>query len=166
MNQKIFVVLAIAACVATNACAPSQRVEGTEPLSIKLDDSGLGHSLTFEVKLDGTASLQFVKFPSTGQRQFKVTSAQMADLRDAIETERFFELENEYGLGVPDGGDASLTIQRGVKIQTVRLHYLQGAPNMSEIKRALRVLKVVRDWFNDKGAPDSRPYHERLLAGG
>jgi hypothetical protein len=82
--------------------------------------------------------------------------------------ERFFELQNDYGEIVPDGGTQAITITIGASSKTVRLNYLMNWVNQEPAKlrepaRAIRVGVLIRDWFDDSDAVDSREYDQKVL---
>jgi hypothetical protein len=126
-----------------------------------------GSSWRLEVNPDGSARLRIQDFRFPKDRRFKVAPEQLAQLRKAIVSERFFDLDNDYGDRVPDGSTRTLTIGYGKQRKTVRFHFLTpafgGGKKVPEMQRALRVWNTVRAWFSDAEAVDDRPYQKDIM---
>ena len=106
--------------------------------------------------------------PSAKTRQLVVSQAQLDELRKALLRERFFELADSYGQLVADGSTTTLQISAGDVSQTVELRFLMNWANyepdkLREPSRAVRVLQIIRGWFNDPEAVDSRRYDRSVV---
>lgn len=130
---------------------------------------GIGYSWLLHVEATGSAELTIFSSPRKTLR-FQVDKSQLVKLRKSLATERFFELQDEYGDKVFDGSTTSLTVTVGDKTKTVRLHYLMNwlhndYRKLREPSRALRILLLVRAWFHDSEAVDLRRYDQLVLDG-
>jgi hypothetical protein len=112
--------------------------------------------------------LEIDSIPTVKRRQFVVSRAQLDELRKALRRERFFELVDSYGELVYDGSTATLEISAGEHTKSVKLlsleNWAQYEPQkLAKPSRALRILKIVRGWFDDPEAFDSRQYDRAVL---
>lgn len=87
-------------------------------------------------------------------------------LRDRLASERFFELDVEYGRAVADGTSRNLTVAIGDESRTVIVRTLEVSdPKLDEARRALRIWSTVQGWFESADAADLRPGDRRFLGG-
>ena len=89
-------------------------------------------------------------------------------LRHTLLDERFFDLGDEYGEQVADGSTDTISISAGDRTKTVKLHFLMNwvhhAPwRLREPRRAVKVLLLLRGWFDDPNAVDLRRYDRMVL---
>jgi hypothetical protein len=159
--------LAVPAWAAVSVSAAPARPVADAPLTVTLgDDGGFGPTgpWTFRVASDGSATLTFPWSPKSKPREFRVSPRQVAELRKLIASERFFTLGTVYGEAVPDSNTRSVKVALGTRSKTVTLKYLQRpTPHLAEVKRALRVWRLVRGWFSDPRVADDRPYDRPIL---
>jgi hypothetical protein len=116
----------------------------------------------------GQAQLTVFSQPADKSVEFSVSPEKLNELRELLVRERFFELQNDYGEIVPDGGTQAITITIGASSKTVRLNYLmnwvtQEPAKLREPARAIRIGVLIRDWFDDSDAVDSRGYDQKVL---
>jgi hypothetical protein len=116
----------------------------------------------------GAAVLKIDSFPNSKERKFKISKVQIDRFRKALAHERFFDLADEYGDHVFDSSTTTMTISLGGTKKTVVLTYLMNwvrsdPAKLKEPSRAIRVLHVIREWFDDPEAVDLRKY-ERMEA--
>ena len=124
--------------------------------------SNTGWSLI--VNADGSASITMNTHPTPKIRHFKVPTKELDTFREVAAAQRFFDLGAEYGSHVPDSGKRAITVHIGQKSKTVRLLFLSPtSADSSEVKRALLVWKIARNWFNDAGAADTRAHDKQIL---
>jgi hypothetical protein len=103
------------------------------------------------------------------RRQFDVPKEQMAALRKALADEAFFDLADEYGERVPDGGAQTMTVTLGGRTRSVKVRFLMNwvvaneKEKLREPSRAVRLLVLVRGWFAAPEAVDLRPYDRKVL---
>lgn len=150
----------------------SALIARATPLTISMSITGgmrAGGNWQLDVNPSGEARLAIHTFPSSSARHFTVTEEQLSTLREALARERFFDLDNEYGERVPDGSTTTIIVKAGEKSNAVNLHYLMNwvhgdRERLREPARALRVGRVIRDWFDDPGAVDSRKYDAIVIA--
>jgi hypothetical protein len=141
------------------------------PLNISVSEEGRfakGHSWKLVVSEQGKATLTIETAPKTTKREFEISKSQRGDLRKALTKERFFELKHEYGELVSDGSETTITIAAGNRKNTVVLQFLMNwahydVAKLEEPARAIRVLHVIRGWFNDSEAVDLRKYDRMVL---
>src|SRR5262245_21181521 len=177
-------VLALVAVVAAVGCEtpkPAVTAEQLEdvPLTISVSENGMfakGRPWHLSVNSAGQAELTlgFSPFPVGKARdpirkQFQVSKEQMAEFRKALVDERFFELAGEYGEQVPDGSEKMVTVTAGRLANTVRVHFLMNwvaakeKAKLREPARAVRLLVMLRGWFEEAEAVDLREYDRRVL---
>lgn len=78
-------------------------------------------------------------------------------------------MAGEYGQRVPDGSEQSLTVAVGRHVNTVRIYFLMNwvadkdKAKLREPSRAVRLLVLVRGWFDAAEAVDLREYDRRVL---
>jgi hypothetical protein len=134
------------------------------PLTISASQTGSATTGCWRLRVDpaGKASLRIDSVPSSKTRQFVVSKAQLDELRKALLRERFFELAESYGELVPDGGTTTLQISAGDVSQTVELRSLMNRAS-DDPNGAVRVLQIIRGWFNDPEAAGMREYDRRAL---
>jgi len=98
-----------------------------------------------------------------------VSREQLDELRNVLIRERFFDLEEHYGECVASGGCRLLSVTVGEYSRTVKLDnlmnwvYRDQAARLRDPARALRVWMVIRGWFSDADAVDTREYDKMLL---
>lgn len=183
MVKSIVTILALL-LIATSGCnrgsststkesTPTQgsTVDLRAPMSITLDNEGRfadGSSWTLTVNSDRSAVLETRTFPDAKKRAFMLTPKQMADFRMALQSERFFDLADEYGQLVPSGSTQTITIQSGNETKIVKLHFLMNwvhndPARLVEPARAVRVWRHARQWFDDDDAVDRGRYDQMVL---
>ena len=179
--NRFALVVAVSLCMLPTACwllNSSDRPQTVaaarvlnEPLTIAASTSG-GNATTgrwyLSVNSAGKAELTIDATPDRVRREFSISEEQMAALRELLVSERFFELQDAYGELVPDGGIDAITVTIGDESRTVRIHYLMNwiedrKHRLREPARALRVLLLIRGWFDDPGAADSREHHRMVI---
>lgn len=177
----------LAACTSCVACSrddanrahsttPTERsgpveLDADAPLTLSMGIDGRfakGYSWNLSVNAIGEARL-FIPFPDNARVEFDVSDGQVAQLRDAVLREGFFEFGDSYGQCVPDGSTRHITIAIGEHTKTVKLLFLgetgsQDLRNLREAQRPVRLWLLVRDWFEHPQAVDLRPYDESFLA--
>jgi hypothetical protein len=126
----------------------------SEPLTLTLtvmsDFQGGNYELT--VDDSGQGRLQIDTYPMRTTRQFQVSYQQLAEFRETLIHERFFELRSEYGEIVPDGGQTTLTVSVGEHRKSIDLHFFgnwrlqDDRAKLSEPSRALRIVDLVSSW--------------------
>jgi len=131
-------------------------------------DFARGFSWQLRVDESGAAELTIQAFPKDLRRRFVVPAQELTALRQAVERERFFLLADEYGQQVVDSSTTVIRVTLGGREKTVTLRYLMNWVHSSperlrEPARALRVLQLVRGWFDDPDAVDLRRYDEMVL---
>jgi hypothetical protein len=140
------------------------------PLTISAKEVGMfakGFSWSLNVAPTGKAVLE-VDAVTEKTRQFMISQAQLDELREALLRERFFELGDSYGQLVADGSTTTLRISAGDVSKTVELRFLMNWVNdepekLREPSRAVRVLQIIRGWFDDPEAVDLREYDRIVL---
>jgi hypothetical protein len=142
------------------------------PMTISASNVGrFSHRYSWYLSVNsaGHAKLTIATMPQKTILEFNVKSKDLLTLRDEIATQKFFDLQNQYGELVPDGSASTITITIGQTTKTVRLDYIKNATQkgnknaLHEIQRAIRVSQIIRGWFDDPRAFDSRPYEIELL---
>lgn len=128
---------------------------------------GQGHSWHLNVDSAGQAELKIETYPVIVKR-FQITAEQMAEFRKALTDERFFELGPEYGDLVVDGSVDSLSVSTGPHTHTVKVHFLMNwvhsdRAKLREPSRAVRLLVMIRGWFDEPEAVDLRKYDKMVL---
>ena len=149
--------------VAVAAVLPARADE--EPLTVSVRTDGLfrkGHSWHLSVNSAGQAELTTYG-PKASKKQFQVPREQWAEFRKALADGRFFDLKGEYGGQVPDGSERSVTVTAGRRTHTVQVHFLRdstpaGKAELREASGAVRLLVLVRGWFDEPEAVDLREY--------
>ncbi len=141
------------------------------PLTISVSTGGRfssGSSWYLSVNSVGQAELTIDTFPDRTSKRFQVSQEQLAEFRNALTAERFFELGGEYGQKVPDGSESAVTVTAGRHANTVRIHFLMNwiaadKAKLREPSRAVRLLVLVRGWFDSTEAVDLRPFDRKVL---
>lgn len=106
------------------------------------------------------------------RRRFQVSPEQQRAFQKAILDEKFFDLPNDFGDWIVDGGVRTLTVCVGQMTKTIQVGSLmnggKGDPaKLREAAHALRVLMLVRSWFSDPNAVDlTNEDQEVLVAAG
>lgn len=150
---------------------PSNYSIQRDPITISMDESGGGLTSGewhLSVNSAGEAQLTIRSQPTNQSLEFRVAPDEFEELRRLLASERFFELNDDYGEIVPDGGTQSITIVAGDHAHTVRLHFLmnwvhQDPARLVEPARAVRVGMLIRGWFQNEGAVDTRKYDQMVL---
>jgi hypothetical protein len=143
------------------------------PMTISLStwhDHPAKRPWTLSVNSAGQAELTIRTLPEARKKQFTVSAEDLAALRKALASENFFELQDQYGQIVLDGGHENITITVGDKTKSIRLDFLMNwvqppadVEKLRDPARALRVVTLIRGWFDDPEAIDDRPYDKRVL---
>lgn len=149
---------------------PSVSNIQTLPITILMsEDFGLSPGFYFSVNSAGDGEVSILDGPTNIAQQVKVTPAQLKELRDTLINEYFFNLNEDYGELVPDGGTQSLTICLGDHIKTVRIRFLgnwlanHDTAKLQEPARALRVWMLIRSWFSHPKAWNSSKHDQAVL---
>jgi hypothetical protein len=149
------------------AVTPEQLEDA--PLTISVSTVGLfakGHSWHLSVNSAGQAEL-IIDAPKRIRKQFQVPKEQWAEFRKALADGRFFELDEEYGGRVPEGDERSITVTAGRHAHTVKLLFLHESSTdkakLREATGAVRLLVLVRGWFDEADAVDQRKYDQAVL---
>jgi hypothetical protein len=140
------------------------------PLTISASNGGMfakGHSWHLNVNPAGQAELTIIA-TETIRKQFQVSKEQLAEFRKALADGRFFELKGEYGDQVPCGSEQSVTVTAGPNTHTVKVHYLRDSTpaeraNLREASRVVRLLVLLRGWFDEAEAVDLRRFDRAVL---
>ena len=149
---------------------PAAHLEDA-PLTVAVSTVGRfarGHSWHLSVNSAGQAELTIDTYPERTRKQFQVPKEQWAEFRKAVIDGRFFELGGEYGSQVPGGSEKSITVTTGRHTHTVKLHYLRDSTaeektKLREPSRAVRLMVLVRGWFDEAEAVDLRRYDQAVL---
>lgn len=123
---------------------------------------------TLRVNSDRKAHLTINAYPKTIERDFEIPQKQFDQLKQALIDEKYFDLADSYGESVPDGRYTTMTVVAGDAKKTVRIAYPMNWINADKWKlvepsRAIRILMIVREWFNDPQAVDMREYDRKIL---
>lgn len=94
--------------------------------------------------------------------------AKFDELRKALQKERFFDLGDSYGELAVDSGTTTIQVTAGDFTKTIELHSLVNwiptePARLREPSRAVRVLEIIRAWFNAPEAVDSRKYDQMVI---
>lgn len=141
------------------------------PITVSVSTVGRfahGHSWHLSVNSAGQAELTIDTVPEPTRKQFQVPKEQWAEFRKTLTEGRFFDLSADYGDVVPSGSERSVTVTAGRHTQTVKIHYLRDATpadkaRLREPARAVRLLVLVRGWFDEAEAVDLRKYDRTVL---
>ncbi|HVK08753.1 MAG TPA: hypothetical protein VM597_08255 [Gemmataceae bacterium] len=141
------------------------------PLTLSVSTLGLfaqGNSWYLSVNSAGQAELTILGGATDTRKQFQVPKEQWAEFRKIVADGRFFELGREYGESVPDGSQQTITVTAGQHTHTVKLQFLSVSTpaeraKVREASGAIRLLVLVRGWFNETEAVDLRKIHEAIL---
>ncbi|WP_395741220.1 hypothetical protein [Prosthecobacter sp.] len=141
--------------------------QAAEPLTVSMKVSGLfakGYSWQLAIADDGAAKLTVEKPGAPVHESLQIPPARLAELRELLQRERFFDLGASYGVVVPDSSTTTLSVHVGKRTHTVELQYLRtDDPHIEEMRRALRVSIFLRGLFQNPDAVDLRRYDEMLL---
>jgi hypothetical protein len=167
----LVVVLAVGADEFRKPAITAAQLEDA-PLTISVSTVGRfgpGRSWHLSVNSAGQAELTIDTIPDGTRKRFQVSKEQMAEFRKVLADGRFFELKGEYGDQVPDGSERSITVTAGRHTHTVKVHYLRTSTaaergTVREASGAVRLLVLVRGWFDDASAVDLGKYDEADLA--
>jgi hypothetical protein len=141
------------------------------PLTVSVSTVGRfakGHSWHLSVNSAGQAELTIETYPHATRKLFQVPKEQWAEFRKTLIDDRFFERNAEYGDHVPDGSEKSITVTAGRNTHTVKLHFLRHSTaaekaKLREASPAVRLLVMVRGWFDETEAVDQREGFRALL---
>ena len=142
-----------------------------EPMTVAASCVGRfakGHSWYLSVNSAGEAELTIAARPQQTHRKFVVPRQKLMEVRRAVEDERFLELTDEHGERVADGSTKMVTVTVGQRSKSVKLLYLMNwvqndKAKLREPSRAVRVLMLIRDWFDDADAVDLRRFDRMVL---
>jgi hypothetical protein len=132
---------------------------------LTLGCGGLDEKVLSQIREAGAEVID--TYPRT-TRQFDVSKERLTVLRTSLLNERFFELSDDYGQRVPNGSTTTVTVTAGDQTKMVKLHFLMNwvhndKAKLREPSRAVRVLLIIRDWFEDVEAVDLRRYDRMVL---
>jgi hypothetical protein len=176
--SAVILIAAVAAILLARSFRPGSSRSGPSQIEIENDSLVIsatqtgrfsrGWSWDLQVDAAGKAILRIDSFPNSKTRQFTVSKQQIDELRKVIARGRFFELADEYGELAVDSSTTTVTVGVGETKKTVVLNYLMNwvhsdPEKLKEPSRAIRVLHVIRGWFDDADAVDLRKY-ERMAA--
>jgi hypothetical protein len=150
---------------------PSDAMTREGPMTVVLStwgDFALGSSWDLTVNSSGKAELTISSVPQDVRTTFDVPADQLVKLRELLISEQFFALGEGYGETVADSSTRSITISVGPYTKTVRLNYLGNwlqfdKSMLIEPARAMRVMTLVRGWFDHAEAVDLRKYDQVIL---
>ncbi len=172
----VLLTITMGAVLAAAAAQPGQLAAADTPfkeapLTISVSTVGQfssGSSWHLIVNSAGQAELTIDTFPDRTSKRFQLSQEQLDEFRTALTAERFFELSGEYGQKLPGGSESTLTVTAGRHANTVRVGYLMNwvaadKAKLREPSRAVRLLVLVRGWFESTAAVDLRPFDRRML---
>ena len=161
----------MAGAVAVAVVLPARADD--DPVTISVSTTGdfaKGHSWHLSVNSAGQAELTVYNFesPKPLRKQFQVPKEQWAEFRKALVDGRFFDLKGEYGGQVPSGSERSITVTAGRRTHTVKVHFLRDTTpadkaELRQARGAVRLLVLVRGWFDEPEAVDLRKYDRAHL---
>lgn len=139
-------------------------VEIDVPITIAMD----GSYWYLSVNSAGAAELTIPDGSGLKHRSFVVARQKLAELAEALDRERFFDLDRDYGQFVPEGTTNSITVVKGNQANTVRLHFLgnwalSDQSKLVEPGRAIRIRMIVSSWFDDAETLHNREYYQKIL---
>lgn len=156
------------------AVSASAKAADESPLTVAVSSVGnFAKGGPWYLSLNSAGKAELTIEPGIGQpnrirRQFDVTPDQLAEFRKALDSEKFFELADEYGERVPDGSIQTLTIVRGGRAKSVKLQFLMNwviandKEKLREPSRAIRLLVLTSGWINDPEINDPK-FYQRVL---
>lgn len=116
-------------------------------------DFGSSSGWHFSMNSAGKARASWYSIVAPADQDFQVTDAQMQELKEAIIREKFFELHDVYGDDNWHYPTTTISISAGSTTKTVILDDLRDSTGYEkavsdEAQRALRIVKLIQDWFN------------------
>lgn len=139
------------------------------PMTVSASTSGWwndGGSWSLTLNSDGQAELSIDKGERSVRRWFRVTQRQIEVLRKALRDESFFDLNEQQGGYVFSSSVTKLKITEGMRENSVMILHFGHDNSASELAqgcRAIRVLLLIRNWFDDPEAADLREYYRSTL---
>ena len=129
---------------------------------------GNGYSWHLSVSEERKARLTIDTYPKVSNREFEISTNQINQLLEALDTERFFSLRSDYGQRVSDGSTTTVTVVKNGVAHTVKIHFLMNwvhndPAKLKEPARAVRVFQIIRNWFDDMDAVDLKKYEDMVL---
>jgi hypothetical protein len=151
--------------------APKPRDEMSALVAVEASTVGRfakGCSWYLRVSRSGVADLSIESEQKPVHRRFTVSAQRLAELRAVVEREQFFSLSDEYGESVPDGSTTVIGVNVGGRRKVVTIRFLMNwaysdPKRLREPARALRVLQIIRGWFDDGDAIDLRRYDALVI---
>jgi hypothetical protein len=166
----------LAASIKPQRRGPNDYYLRTQPMTLTMTNQyGMDISAIewyASVDVAGKGTLEVDNFGSLQTTRFAVSDSQLAEFREALISEGFFDLPDEVGGLVPDSGAESLTIVVGDYAKTLRINYLANLANSpgrhtaTELKQAAQALRLwiaARSWIQPPGAFDDLAYALRIL---
>ncbi|WP_425396508.1 hypothetical protein [Aeoliella sp.] len=174
LSPNRFAILCITALVSLGCTQENPPTRGGPlkgPITVKLENVGSfaeGESWSLELDADRIVHLNIGGYPSDNSRVFQITRGQVEELRDLLIEQDFFALDDEYGELVSSGSEQTMTVTCGEQSHTVKLHFLMNwarfePDRLRDPARAVRVWRLIRDWFDDEEAADLRRYDDMVL---
>jgi hypothetical protein len=141
------------------------------PLVLSLNDWGgnaTGSGWKLQLDAAGNVTLKMNSYPTPKTRQFVVPKPRLDDLREALQREQFFDLDDAYGQQIVDSSSLTVKVSAGEFSKTVDLHSFvnwvrQEPERLRGPSRALRVVQVVLGWFDDTEMIELRNYDQTLI---
>lgn len=151
---------------------PTAEEIRTEPLQIYMKIDGGFYVLRdpwhFFLDTEEGAWLIILRYPHKYRQPLEISDEQIAEFREAVIRERFFELKKEYGSEPGDDGLRGLRLILGGKVHSVDLLSFEdwadySASEKEEIRRALRLWHLARAWFDAPAIMDFGPDDAALM---
>lgn len=143
-----------------------------KPLTLAVSNVGdfaKGYSWYLSVNSAGQAELTIDAPGRLVRRRFDIPNEEISLLRKVIAEEDFFGLADKYGQVVPDGSTQTLTITVGERAKSVTIQFLMNwvtakdKQKLGDPSRAVRLLVMIRGWFEHPEAVDLRKYDRMVL---
>lgn len=124
-RQILLLSAAVSSAVAMllGCSSPRKGHDASTPISVFASATGRfakGYSWSLTVDTERKARLTIDSYPQARTREFEVSSEQINKLVAALEKERFFGLQSDYGQEVPDGSTRVIKVVRDGAEHTVQ----------------------------------------------
>lgn len=132
------------------------------PVALDVSASSGSWSLidSYRMTLDASGDLTVITHgEGGGERTRRLSEGELADLRRVLHEERVFELPDFVGARVVDSGSRTLEVSWNGRRRSLRIGHMGYTHDLSELgeeRRAARVWRHVRGWFEHAEAVDYR----------
>lgn len=116
----------------------------------------------------GDALLHVFDWPAVRSERLLIDSEKMHELRELIDQQKIFELQNAYGYQFPGGSTMTVSVIMGRRSKSINIDYVEieydyDRDEILGAERVLQIFRYIRSLLTDEALFDNLPYVEKII---